>query len=206
MVLDRLNTERDKVESAEIENRDLRKKFYVMKEELEELQRKQSIFDAHSPIDTAEIEEALVIVRQRKEGVGGGGATSLDFLQKVEDEKNEALEQRVVRAEADLADAVNELEKTRNLLIIQHKINKDYQKELETTQGKLEAANLDFQTRAVEYARLLDLRASKIKTLETQLKVNRCFKERMNERTGRRLCDLHIHFCFVSHCEFALQL
>ena len=47
----------------------------------------------------------------------------------------------------------------------------DYQKELEITQGKLEAANVDFQSRAVEYARLLDLRASKIKKLETQLKV-----------------------------------
>lgn len=47
----------------------------------------------------------------------------------------------------------------------------DYQKELETTQGKLEAANVDFQSRAVEYARLLDLRASKITKLETQLKV-----------------------------------
>ena len=128
VVLDRLNEERDKLESAENENRDLRKKFYALKEEYEEMQRKMSIFDANSVVDAAEIEEALVLVRQRKEGADGGlGGASLDFLQKVEDDKSEVLEQRVVRAEAELADAVNELEKTRNLLIIQHKINKGTQ-------------------------------------------------------------------------------
>ena len=171
-MLDRLNSERDKVEASETENRDLRKKFYVMKEEFEEMQRKMSIFDANSPVDAAEIEEALVLIRQRNGEVVGGGTstTTLDFLQKVDDDKNEALEQRLVRSEAELADAVNELEKTRNLLIIQHKINKDYQKELEVTQGRLESSNVDFQMRAVEYARLLDLRATKIKKLETQLK------------------------------------
>ena len=65
-VLDRLNAERDKVESAEAENRELRKKFYVMKEEFEEMQRKVSIFDANSIVDAKEMEEALLLIRQRK--------------------------------------------------------------------------------------------------------------------------------------------
>ena len=50
------------------------------------------------------------------------------------------------------------------------KINQDYRKELEATQNRLDAANLDFQTRAGDYARLLDLRATKINQLETRLK------------------------------------
>ena len=84
-VLDRLNAERDKVESSETENRDLRKKFYVLKEESEEMRRKMSIFDAdaNSPVDAAEIEEALVLIRQRKEGATESTTLSLDFLQKV---------------------------------------------------------------------------------------------------------------------------
>ena len=32
--------------------------------------------------------------------------------------------------QAEHADTINELEKTRNMLIIQHKINKDYQNEV----------------------------------------------------------------------------
>ena len=40
----------------------------------------------------------------------------------VEEDTKEALERRVVEAESTLAGAANELEKTRNLLIIQHKV------------------------------------------------------------------------------------
>ena len=72
------------MEAAETENRDLRKRFYVLKEELEELQQKMSFFDAHSAVDAAEIEEALLLVRKRKEA-GEASQPTLDFLQKVGD-------------------------------------------------------------------------------------------------------------------------
>ena len=40
------------------------------------------------------------------------------------------LEKVVKRLQAEHADTITELEKTRNMLIIQHKINKDYQAEV----------------------------------------------------------------------------
>lgn len=41
-----------------------------------------------------------------------------------------ATNQRVQQLESEFAETVHELEKTRNMLILQHKINKDYQKEV----------------------------------------------------------------------------
>ena len=40
------------------------------------------------------------------------------------------LKRQVAELQASHADTINELEKTRNMLIIQHKINKDYQSEV----------------------------------------------------------------------------
>ena len=40
------------------------------------------------------------------------------------------LKRQVQELQASHADTINELEKTRNMLIIQHKINKDYQTEV----------------------------------------------------------------------------
>ena len=40
------------------------------------------------------------------------------------------LKRQVAELQASHADTINELEKTRNMLIIQHKINKDYQTEV----------------------------------------------------------------------------
>ena len=40
------------------------------------------------------------------------------------------LKRHVAELQASHADTINELEKTRNMLIIQHKINKDYQTEV----------------------------------------------------------------------------
>ena len=37
---------------------------------------------------------------------------------------------RLLELQAEYAETVHELEKTRNMLVVQHKINKDYQKEV----------------------------------------------------------------------------
>lgn len=43
--------------------------------------------------------------------------------------------------QASHADTINELEKTRNMLIIQHKINKDYQTEVREEKLRVEPAS-----------------------------------------------------------------
>lgn len=51
----------------------------------------------------------------------------LGFLEKVEEEVQIDAEGALKELQATYAETVQELEKTRNMLIIQHKINKDYQ-------------------------------------------------------------------------------
>lgn len=51
----------------------------------------------------------------------------LGFLEKVEEEVQMDAERSLKELQATYAETVQELEKTRNMLIIQHKINKDYQ-------------------------------------------------------------------------------
>lgn len=51
----------------------------------------------------------------------------LGFLEKVEEEVQIDEERSLRELQATYAETVQELEKTRNMLIIQHKINKDYQ-------------------------------------------------------------------------------
>ena len=70
------------------------------------------------------MEEALVLVRQQKEkGV-------VSFLEKPDDlEVKGHLEIQELRASH--ADTINELEKTRKLLQMQHTINKEYKKEVQ---------------------------------------------------------------------------
>lgn len=48
-------------------------------------------------------------------------------MEKVEDDSQKDLERSLRDLQAVHAETVQELEKTRNMLIVQHKINKDYQ-------------------------------------------------------------------------------
>jgi protein fantom len=89
-----------------------------------------------------EIEEAIIILRQRKQRQ----EPNFDFLVKVDDEKAQSkkmkrqridfyldfidLNRRLLELESQLAETMNELEKTRNLLFMQYKLNRDYKLEV----------------------------------------------------------------------------
>lgn len=62
----------------------------------------------------------LQVRKQQKNG-------DLMFLEKVDDDINKDLERSMRELQLTHAETVQELEKTRNMLIVQHKINKDYQ-------------------------------------------------------------------------------
>ncbi|GFN89784.1 protein fantom [Plakobranchus ocellatus] len=76
----------------------------------------------------------------------------------------------LVELQAEYAETVHELEKTRNMLVVQHKINKDYQTEVNLATGKLDDVKKEYEMKLDEYARLLDIRAARIKKLEAQLR------------------------------------
>ena len=72
-------------------------------------------------------------------------------------------EKMVVEMRAEHADTINELEKTRNLLIIQYKLNKDYAQEVQSVTAKMEEERAEYEEKLEEFAQLLDIRAMRIR-------------------------------------------
>ena len=73
------------------------------------------------------------------------------------------LKQQVAMLQAEHAETASELEKTRNMLILQHKINRDYQMEVESATQRLDDYKQEYETKLDESAQLLDMRAARIK-------------------------------------------
>ncbi|XP_051800041.1 protein fantom [Acanthochromis polyacanthus] len=76
----------------------------------------------------------------------------------------------LVNIQASHAETVLELQKTRNLLILEHRITKDLQEELTTVNQKVEQEREEDRRRMVEKDKLLSKRALQINTLQAQLK------------------------------------
>jgi len=165
-ILDKLTHERESAEKLQAELRELRVQHYTLKEQHDDLKEKMKFFTKESAVDFQEIEEALVLIKHRKEK----GSQDLDFLEKVDDEKSKDLQRHVTELQASHADTINELEKTRNMLIIQHKINKDYQTEVERVAKKMTEDKKEYDLKMQEYAQLLDIRADRIRKLESQMR------------------------------------
>ncbi|KAM7332699.1 hypothetical protein ACRRTK_009407 [Alexandromys fortis] len=136
---------------------------------------RQVIFREYSPlyssqkesdIDADDLSEALLLIKAQKEQKNG----DLSFLEKVDNKLNKDLEHSMKELQATHAETVQELEKTRNMLIMQHKINKDYQMEVEAVTQKMENLQQDYELKVEQYVHLLDIRTARIQKLEAQLK------------------------------------
>ncbi|XP_066493124.1 protein fantom isoform X2 [Tiliqua scincoides] len=165
-ILDRIKVERDQNEKLGQENRELQLRYLEQKQQLDELKNRTKFFSKESDIDAAELNEALMLIKVRKQQSSG----DLTFLEKVEDDIRKDLERSMHELQTSHAETVQELEKTRNMLIVQHKINKDYQAEVEAVTQKMEALERDYELKLEQYVHLLDVRAARIQKLEAQLK------------------------------------
>ncbi|KAK3526047.1 hypothetical protein QTP70_012811 [Hemibagrus guttatus] len=164
-ILDKIKAERDINEKLIKENKELQLRYLEQKQQLDEIKDRMKFFTKESEIDAAELSEALMLIKVRKTQRNG----ELGFLEKVE-EVHICAERSLKELQATYAETVQELEKTRNMLIIQHKINKDYQAEVEAVTRRMNDLKLDNELKQEKLAQLLDLRAAKIKKLEAQLK------------------------------------
>ncbi|XP_043844407.1 protein fantom isoform X4 [Dromiciops gliroides] len=165
-ILDRLKAERDQTEKLTQENKELQLRYLEHKQQLDELKNRMKFFSKESEVDVTEFSEALLLIKSRKEQKNG----HLSFLEKVDGDINKDLEKSIRELQATHAETVQELEKTRNMLIMQHKINKDYQMEVEAVTQKLESFQQDYDLKIKQYVHLLDIRAARIRKLEAQLK------------------------------------
>ncbi|XP_069495678.1 protein fantom isoform X2 [Ambystoma mexicanum] len=165
-ILDRVKLERDQNEKLSQENRDLQLRYLENKHQLDEFKDRMKFFTKESDIDVAELSEAMMLIKVRKQQKNG----DLTFLEKVEEDVNKDLEHSMRDLQATHAETVQELEKIRNMLIMQHKINKDYQAEVEGVTQKMESLQQEYEIKLEQYAKLLDIRAARIRKLEAQLK------------------------------------
>ncbi|XP_053305114.1 protein fantom [Spea bombifrons] len=165
-LLDRVRREREQAERLDQENRKLQLRCLEQKQQLDEFHSRLRFFTKESDVDVAELSEALMLIKARKQQKNG----DLTFLGKVDDDVHKDLERTLRDLQASHAETVQELEKTRNMLIMQHKINKDYQTEVEAVTKKMEGIQQDYELKLEQYAHLLDVRAVRIRKLEAQIK------------------------------------
>uniref|UniRef100_A0A663DY90 RPGRIP1 like n=1 Tax=Aquila chrysaetos chrysaetos TaxID=223781 RepID=A0A663DY90_AQUCH len=165
-ILDKIKVERDQKEKLMQENKDLQLCYLEHKQQLDELKNHMKFLTKESDVDVAELSEALLLIKVRKQQKNG----DLMFLEKVEEDIHKDLEHSMRELQLTHAETVQELEKTRNMLIVQHKINKNYQTEVEAVTQKMESLQKDYELKLEQYVHLLDIRAARIRKLEAQLK------------------------------------
>ncbi|KAM8899826.1 protein fantom isoform 2-T3 [Spinachia spinachia] len=86
------------------------------------------------------------------------------------DGKLEDLPRELVNNQASHAETVLDLQKTRNLLLLEHRISKDLQEELNTVNQKMGREMVESKRRISEKDKLLSKRALQINALQAQLK------------------------------------
>ncbi|XP_075366717.1 protein fantom isoform X4 [Mycteria americana] len=161
-ILDKIKVEREQKEKLMQENKDLQLCYLEHKQQLDELKNRMKFLTKESDIDVAELNEALLLIKVQKQQKNG----DLTFLEKVDDDIHKDLEHSMQELQLTHAETVQELEKTRNMLIVQHKINKDYQTEVEAVTQKMESLQKDYELKLEQYVHLLDIRAARIRKLE----------------------------------------
>ncbi|XP_050166298.1 protein fantom-like isoform X2 [Myiozetetes cayanensis] len=167
-ILDKIKVERDQKEKLMQDNKDLQLCYLEQKQQLDDLKNQVKFFTKlqESDVDVAELNEALLLIKDRKQQQNRHPLA----LEKLEDDAHRDLEHSMRELQLTHAETVQELEKTRNMLIMQHKISKDYQTEVETMTKKMERTQKDYELKLEQYSHLLDIRAARIRKLEAQLR------------------------------------
>ncbi|XP_054145303.1 protein fantom-like isoform X1 [Melozone crissalis] len=147
-ILDKIKVERDQKEKLMQDNKDLQLRYLEQKQQLDDLKN-----------------QVKCLTKDRKQQKN----VDLLFLEKVEDDIHKDVEYSMQELQLTHVETVQELEKTRNLLVVQHKISKNYQTEVETMTRKMESLQKDYELKLEQYTHLLDIRAARIRKLEAQL-------------------------------------
>ncbi|XP_062993166.1 X-linked retinitis pigmentosa GTPase regulator-interacting protein 1 [Elgaria multicarinata webbii] len=142
-----------------------------LKQEVSQLLLAQS-----QEVDSSQ-EKVAILEKQTKEGELQSRLIQPLYIERLEQEtENEeasaqrSLKRKLHETEAAHAETVLELEKTRDMLILQHRINRDYQAELEGATLQAGREKQEYEEKQQQMARLLDLRSARIHHLEEQLK------------------------------------
>ncbi|XP_030578643.1 protein fantom-like isoform X1 [Archocentrus centrarchus] len=150
---------RDKQEQLEQEALQYREQVSALQDRLDSVTKE---FD----MSVEELSETLLQIKAfRMQQESKEGLRFLAADGKVEDSPRE-----LVNIQATHAETVLELQKTRNLLLLEHQITKDLQEELNMISQKVEREREESRRRIAEKDKLLSKRALQINSLQAQLK------------------------------------
>ncbi|CAG5929369.1 unnamed protein product [Menidia menidia] len=136
------------------------------KEQVSVLQDRLDSISKDFDMSVEELSETLMQIRAFR--MQQESREGLRFL--VPDRRMEDPTHELVNIQASHAETVLELQKTRNLLLLEHKITKDLQEELKTFSQGVEKEREESRKRIAEKDKLLAKRALQINTLQAQLK------------------------------------
>ncbi|XP_015729302.1 protein fantom isoform X2 [Coturnix japonica] len=166
-ILDQMNMERDQKEKLMQENKELQSCCLENKKLLEELKDRMKYLTKRCDADGAEVSsEVLSLTKVQKQQKNG----DLLCLEKDEDDILKDLEGSMQKLQLTHVETVQELEKTRQMLVVQQKITKGYKSELEIVTQKMESLQKEYESKIEKYVHLLDSRTERIRKLEAQLK------------------------------------
>ncbi|KAK1152904.1 protein fantom [Acipenser oxyrinchus oxyrinchus] len=190
--LEQREREREVSESLRERHLSLEQEILQHREEMTSLQLKLDFITKESDLSLEDLSETLMQIKTFRLQRAN---EQLDSLQKEEGSgKGEDFSRSFRELQASHAETILELEKTRDMLILQHKINKDYQTELQAVMRNVEADKEESKRKQEQSTRLLELRANRIHTVEAQLKDiaygSRHFRPKLDIPTGTSGGDL----------------
>ncbi|XP_053199044.1 protein fantom, partial [Scomber japonicus] len=150
---------RDKRENLERQVLEYKEQVFVLQNRLDSVSKE---FD----MSVEELSETLVQIKAFR--IQQENREGLRFL-KTDGKLDESFHE-LVNIQASHAETVLELQKTRNLLLVEHRITKDLQEELNTIKQKMARDWEETRVRMTEKDKLLAKRALQINTLQAQLK------------------------------------
>ena len=153
----------------------MQSRYFNLKETAEGQEEKLQFFAKENSVSSKDLEEALLLLRNKQIPSIGGGPGSISevpsFLANTNQDEHDAdTKAELSELQVRHVEAVNELEKTRSLLKAQAGINREQKNEVEALQNRLQQVKAEFQSQLSEYKKLLDMRAARIQKLELQMK------------------------------------
>nr|XP_046183929.1 LOW QUALITY PROTEIN: protein fantom [Oncorhynchus gorbuscha] len=158
--------ERESVESIRGKHDRMEQEVLQHRQEVTSLQERLDSVTKEFDMSVEDLSETLIQIKTfRLQQEGREGLRFLGIDGKVEDSSRELRD-----LQASQAETVLELQKTRDLLLLQHRINNDLQAELNTMIERAEREWEETKRRVAEKDKLLGRRALQINTLQAQLK------------------------------------
>ncbi|XP_051285385.1 protein fantom isoform X2 [Dicentrarchus labrax] len=161
-------TEREREFSGMMRNKreHLEREVLQYREQVSALQERLDSVTKEFDMSVDELSDTLLQIKAfRIQQESRGGLPFLWTDGKVEDSPRE-----LANIQASHAETVLELQKTRNLLLLEHRISKDLQEELNTVKEKMEREREESRRRMAEKDKLLSKRSLQINSLQAQLK------------------------------------